>query len=327
MSNRYLDVIIPGEARNQMEELLQNEEAGFWYKFCIDEQRSCYRLLVAENYTEKWMDLLEKHFKSYPAFKIVLLPVEAVLPREEPEAQPEEEKQSNAFIRVSREELYVDMKDGATLSFNFIILMALSTVVAAIGLLQDEIAIVIGAMVIAPLISPQMSLAFGTTLGDFDLLKHSAVNGAVGTAIGIGISLVWGLLDPAVLELESGRGIQLSYVVLALVSGGAGSLAVLRGLNTALVGVMVAVALLPPLVKTGLLLGAARWEPALDSGLLFAANIIGINLAAVVTFLLLGIHPNNWWEAKVAQKQTRWAIGLWLLALVMMVGVIYLLGE
>ena len=107
-------------------------------------------------------------------------------------------------------------------------------------------------------------------------------------------------------------------------SGTAGALSVIRGLKTNLVGVMVAVALLPPLVKTGLLLGGQRWAPALHSSLLFATNIICINLSAVLTFWLSGIRPGLWWEAQKARKQRVKAIVIWTIALGLLVTAILL---
>ena len=96
-------------------------------------------------------------------------------------------------------------------------------------------------------------------------------------------------------ELASRSEVFLADVVLALVAGVAGALAFTTGIHTPLVGVMVAVALLPPLVAVGLLSGAGAWQPAFGAALLFWANLICINLAGVATFLAHGIQPRTWW--------------------------------
>ena len=90
---------------------------------------------------------------------------------------------------------------------------------------------------------------------------------------------------------------------------------------------MVAVALLPPLVTFGLLLGSG--QPALATGAmsLFLVNLICVNLAGVTTFLVQGIHPANWWEKDRAVKATRIAIGLWVALLTALVGLILLLQK
>ena len=123
---------------------------------------------------EAVLDLLEKQYAGGEGNRVVILPVEATLPRAEPEPsaapgeiQPEEKPPE----RIGREELYEDIKDAARCSRVYLAMAVLSTVVAAIGLQQNSVAIIIGAMVIAPLLGPNVALALGTTLGDLSLLR------------------------------------------------------------------------------------------------------------------------------------------------------------
>jgi uncharacterized membrane protein len=94
-----------------------------------------------------------------------------------------------------------------------------------------------------------------------------------------------------------------------------------------LIGVMVAVALLPPLVTSGLLLGGGH--PALAAGAvsLFLVNLICVNLAGVTTFLLQGIKPTSWWEKDRAAKATRIAIALSVVLLAVLVALILLVRK
>jgi uncharacterized membrane protein len=117
------------------------------------------------------------------------------------------------------------------------------------------------------------------------------------------------------------------YIAVALASGCAGALAFTTGVSAALVGVMVAVALLPPLVTFGLLLGGGEPELAMGALSLFMVNLICVNLAGVTTFLVQGIHPATWWEKNRAAKATRIAIGLWVALLAALVGLILLLRK
>jgi uncharacterized membrane protein len=91
-----------------------------------------------------------------------------------------------------------------------------------------------------------------------------------------------------------------------------------------LVGVMVAVALLPPLVAAGLLAGAGLWGPAGGALTLLIINITCINLAAVATFLVQKVRPRTWWEEERARKATRIAVATWVIMLAVLVGVIVL---
>ena len=123
-------------------------------------------------------------------------------------------------------------------------------------------------------------------------------------------------------ELLSRSDVRLGDVAVALASGAAGALAFTTGLHTPLVGVMVAVALLPPLVAVGLFLGAGSASQAGRALLLFFTNLICVNLAGVATFYYRGIRPRTWWEAGRAKRASRRALVLWLLLLLALVVII-----
>jgi uncharacterized membrane protein len=108
-----------------------------------------------------------------------------------------------------------------------------------------------------------------------------------------------------------------------LASGAAGALSFTSAAPAVLIGVAVAVALMPPLVVFGLLLGAGDYSLALGALLLFLANLICVNLAGVVTFLSQGIEPRTWWEAKNAKEATVIAIVGWILLLAMLIIVVF----
>jgi uncharacterized hydrophobic protein (TIGR00341 family) len=189
---------------------------------------------------------------------------------------------------------------------------------------------VIGAMVIAPLLGPNVALALATTLGDLPLAKQAALTSIAGIATVTVMTLIIGALlhvDPTLSQLASRTQVGLSDVALALAAGCAGALAFTTGVSAILVGVMVAVALLPPMVTFGLLLGGGQITLAMGALSLLAANLICINLAAVVTFMVQGIRPATWWEKDRAKKATRIAIAFWVTLLVLVVGLILLLRK
>jgi uncharacterized hydrophobic protein (TIGR00341 family) len=203
----------------------------------------------------------------------------------------------------------------------------LSAVVAAIGLLRDDLVVLIGAMVIAPLLSPNVTLALATTLGDFAMakgaLKAKGVSVAIAAVLALLIGFVLGV-DPQVKAVASRTHVGPADLALALAAGTAGTLAFTSGLPGAIIGVMVAVALLPPLVAAGLLLGAGHPDLALGALLLLSVNVICVNLAGVVTFLVQGVRPRVWWKAERAKKAAKRALLLWAALLAVLVGVILL---
>ncbi len=195
---------------------------------------------------------------------------------------------------------------------------------AAIGILRDDFIVIIGAMVIAPLLGPNAGLALATTLGDLDLAKRAFRANAIGILLAVCVGLFFGLafsggVDPTAPQFAARTQVSLADLLLAIAAGGAGAIAFTVALPAVLVGVMVAVALLPPSITLGMLLGSGYWEHALGNLLLLQAFLAGINLAAVVTLLIQGVHPRTWWESERAKRATRIALLFWVIVLAILV--------
>jgi uncharacterized hydrophobic protein (TIGR00341 family) len=233
-------------------------------------------------------------------------------------------------MRVSREELYQDVSTAAQLTSVYLATVGLSTIVAAAGLIRGDVAVITGAMVIAPLLGPSVAFGLGLTLGDLSLARLAAKASAAGVALAFTISVLTGLVipvDPSVPELAGRTQVGLADVAIAMAAGSAGSLAYTTGLPTAIIGVMVAVALLPPLVAAGLLLGAGYPHLAAGSTVLVLVNVRCVSLAAVATFFVRRVHPRPWWEAETAKKATRVAVASCLVLLAVLIGLIFFLDE
>ncbi len=329
MALRLMEMFLPEKNSSEVSALLgEHEHLDIWHDR-LDGQILVRLLLPAEE-TEAVLDNLERHFSGVDGFRIILLPVEATVPRQKPQENEQkglpQEEQAKAE-RISREELYNDIVDSARISKIYIVMVILSSIVAAIGLLQDSVAVIIGAMVIAPLLGPNVALSLAATLGDMELALSSAKANAAGIAITLALSLLMGsvlTLSPDIPEIASRTRVGLSDVVLALASGSAGAFAFTAGVSATLIGVMVAVALLPPLVTFGMLLGSGYFVDAKAALLLFLTNLICVNLAGIITFLIQGIRPVTWWEAEKAKKATRVAIILWVVLLSTLAGLILL---
>jgi uncharacterized hydrophobic protein (TIGR00341 family) len=202
--------------------------------------------------------------------------------------------------------------------------------VAAIGLLADNVAVVVGAMVIAPLLGPNLAFALGTALGDARLMRESVLSLLAGLLLAVALSMALGLLWPH--ETESREimmrtHVGIDSVALALASGAAAALSLTSGLSSVLVGVMVAVALLPPAATLGLMLGHGDMTNATGAGLLLAINIVCVNLACKLVFWLKGIRPRVWWEKEKARRGMRNSVIAWILTLAALIAMIYLRQE
>lgn len=330
MPQRLTKIIIPDDKKADALDLLKSEEGIYHWQEESDESYFVVNVLNDSSQTEELMDKFEKSFGHVEGFKLIVFPVEASIPRikEEKKSLPEsEEKTKNKSFRISREELYDDIVGSTKTSNIYLILVFLSTIVAAIGLMKDNVAIIIGAMVIAPFLGPNVALALSTTLGDNKLRNDALKAIFIGFSIVILFSIGMGYfykVDPAIPEVASRTQAGISDILLALASGAAGVLAFTTGAPAVVIGVMVAVALLPPLTVFGLLIGSGEYSPAIGALLIFLTNIICINLAGVTTFLLQGVSPRTWWEAKKAKKATRKTLAIWIITLSFLVVLILL---
>ncbi len=335
MALRLLEMVLQEKDSEEVRELLEHCKVLEHRQIRLADGEVLVRILLDVERSEAVLDLLEKRYSGEEGNRVVILPVEATLPRVEAEPEPDATSEQSLSEekppeRISREELYEDIKNGARLSRVYMAMVGLSTVVAAIGLNQNSVATIIGAMVIAPLLGPNVALSLGTTLGDLSLLRHGFVTALAGVAAAMALSVIIGMLlnvDPTLSEMASRTRVALGDVVVALASGSAGALAFTSGVSATLIGVMVAVALLPPLVTSGLLLGGGHPAMAMGALLLFLVNLICVNLAGVTTFLLQGIRPTSWWEKDRAVKATRVAIALSVALLSVLVGMILILPH
>jgi uncharacterized membrane protein len=113
-------------------------------------------------------------------------------------------------------------------------------------------------------------------------------------------------------------------IALALASGAAAVISLTTGLSSVLVGVMVAVALLPPTATLGIMLGAGHTDLAVGAALLLAVNIVCVNLAAKVVFWIRGIKPRSWLEKQKANQSMFTYIVIWVLSLAILMVIILL---
>lgn len=331
-----LELMAPPETAEEARKLMEEKDKdilGIWSD-TLDGGSSVLRILVNAEKTEALTDTLTDKFSDTDGFRIMLFSVEATMPYPKKEEEKEreggekgEEESSGSYVgRISREELYADVTSGSELNWVYIAMVILSTLVAGVGLVRDDVAVIIGAMVIAPLLGPNVSMALAATLGDPDLGWRSLKTNAAGLFASLAAAFVMGLIlhvDLDSQQLANRTIVSLGDITIALAAGSAGVLAFTRGVPAAIVGVMVAVALLPPLVNVGLLLGAGYKILAVGSMILTFTNLICINLAGVLTFLVQGVRPRTWWEAQKAKNATRAVIAIWFTLLVILAIIIW----
>lgn len=295
----------------------QNDILECWIERSEEESRCSMRLLVRPEKQQAVLDAVQSALSGSEGWRILIKPVEAVIPRP-PELEEQERKSAGTRVR---EELYQNIEAGGRISRDFVWLVILSTIVATIGLIEDNVAVVIGAMVIAPLLGPNIALAFGAALGDRVLILRALQTNVAGLGLALLLALLIGWLWPANFaskELLARTDVGMDGVVLALASGAAGVLSLTTGLSSALVGVMVAVALLPPTATLGLSLAAGKYHLALGAGLLLLVNVVSVNLAAKLVLIVRGVKPRTWLEKQKARQSMTAYIIFWVVTLVIL---------
>lgn len=334
MSLRLIEAYIPTEALDDFPEALTDCDYVHLWQSDLSEDGALLHILLDSTDTEEISDLLVDRYGKSDRFRLILLPVEATLPKvEEPEpeaginesAHDENDTAKNdakrGIRRVSREELYEDLSRSSKLTMVYMLMVALSTIVAAIGIIRNDVAIIVGAMVIAPLLGPNMGLSLAAALGDRDLARQALKATGTGVTIASVFSVAMGMVikfDPGVQAIVQRTQPSLSDIALALAAGTAGALAFTSGVPSVVVGVMVAVALLPPLVVAGLMAGSGNFDASLGALTIVLVNIACVNLSAMGTFFLLNVRPRSWWEADRARRATRYASAAWVCLLGML---------
>ncbi|MGP1346991.1 MAG: TIGR00341 family protein [Phycisphaerales bacterium] len=193
-------------------------------------------------------------------------------------------------------ELFQMLREGARPSESFVMLMVLSTLLATFGLFADSAPVIIGAMILAPLMSPIVAMSMGLLrVNERTLLLESARSFAIGVGVALACSVLLTWLTPLRTqtdEIVARLNPTLLDMGVAVLSGVAGAYAHARaGVTKSLAGVAIAVALVPPLAVSGVGLGWGDRSVFFGAGLLFLTNFAGMILAGAATFLCMGYSP------------------------------------
>lgn len=311
MSGKIIEVSCAAGHLDTIRSISDEAEISVISVSMLDEEKTrvSVRLFCDDQKVQATLDRMQMMLPAEAKALILLLPVDAQIGGESTLVKADIDQ-----VAATREELFAEISRGAEYDFNFMLLAFLSTLVCAIGLIENDVAVVIGAMVIAPLLGPNLGLALGAALGDKELMKNAIITNLVGVTLTIGIGILLVLLwnpDLTSDEILARTTVKPGNVILALAAGIAAVQSLTTKLASLLVGVMVAVALVPPATVFGMMLGVQNWELATGSALLLAVNIAAVNLAAQVVFLFRGIRPRTWLEQRAAKEATWINLMVW----------------
>ncbi|MBC5824848.1 MAG: DUF389 domain-containing protein [Candidatus Eremiobacteraeota bacterium] len=193
---------------------------------------------------------------------------------------------------ADRRQLQSKLVEDARLNSNFLALVVASSVIATFGLLENSAAVIIGAMIIAPLLLPIQALAYSSLEGMPGLFKRAGLTLAVGSAVPITIAFGLGRLVGFAQfgsEVASRANPNLLDLGIAVAAGAIGGFGKVRpAISASLAGTAVAVALMPPLCVVGLGLSHSDPNTGMGALLLYITNLLGITLACMAVYLLTG---------------------------------------
>ncbi len=197
---------------------------------------------------------------------------------------------------------------AARRAVRFFTLMTFAAVIASMGVITDSTAVVIGAMLIAPLMTPLMGMAISLVMGWPRRLGQSALIAAAGILLAIAVGAVLGLVSPGVIDTASNSQViarsspTILDLITALAAGAAGAYGLSRpDVSDSLPGVAIAISLVPPLSVVGIAYSQGDWNAGNGSLLLFATNMLAILIMGGLTFIATGVTP----LARVTENQRR----------------------
>lgn len=193
------------------------------------------------------------------------------------------------------QQLQTELLEESTLDSTYLILIIGSCIIATFGLLSNSAAVIIGAMIVAPLMLPIRGLALGALEGDLILFRRGLISVAVGTLLAVTIAWLlgyWVGISTFSSEILARSKPTLLDLGIAIAAGSiSGYAKVQPKISGTLAGTAIAVALMPPICVIGLGLANDQWLLSLGAMLLYLTNLLGITLSCMAAFLLTGYTP------------------------------------
>lgn len=250
----------------------------------------------ARSEVAKIIDELEKIGVGLDFGIIDILPLNATIPdilKDSSKKEVDQELKS----RLSLEEIKNSIEEISSLDINYYVFIILAALVAGSGLLSNSAAAIIASMLLSPLMGPILGVSYGIVIKDKGIIRNGLKGQIQGFLIGISVGMIMGLItrliNPGFIineQMLARNFPTILDIVIAMCGGIAVGFCVTANIKSALVGIAIAVSLLPPIVNTGIVLLLGSYMHALGSLILMLTNIILINLCAVLVFKLKNIR-------------------------------------
>ncbi|AGB42220.1 TIGR00341 family protein [Halobacteroides halobius DSM 5150] len=245
---------------------------------------------------------------------LIIFTPDTVIPRNK-------EKVEKSKSRASKETIVTYAKESAQLDSNFIVLAIAASIAAALGLIVNNIPVIVGSMIIAPVFGPIAAMAVGIVLGNWKLFRKGLGAEIVVVAIGIIIGYIFGAVIPDV-SINPALRVRMfptiADLLIAFAAGGAGAYSLIADVKSQpLVGVVIAAALIPVMAALGI--GISMWNLSMVYGtsLLLFGNLFSLLLAIIVIFYSKGLKP-QWWYESTAQEMIKKSLVFLIIAVIIL---------
>lgn len=296
---RQLQVTVPEKFRDKAEEILEQHSSDITSSKVEKDDRKAVEFTVSSESED--IDELTEELKSIEDLESGELSIRVL---EQESLIEKGQKTKGGSSRLSQEELYSKAQESAEFTNPQWGLIAVSAAIAAYGLALDNIIVVIGAMMLAPLLSPIVSAALSLVVGDRELMKRSFLHGGISLVLGVLIAYLAVLPFPVGLNptLELIVSSSVVSVLLSLLVGTAAALTFTTGLRDQIAGVAVAIALVPPIASVGVGLKMGDLFFAAHAATIAAINVLAVLISGYATFRLLGVAPSSYYREREAEK-------------------------
>lgn len=311
---KKIDLFVENKYADEIDKVLEKKEIIGKWKISNDNGYSRYTIVIEDRNIEMIRDYISKMLKfdieleSIKDVKNIMMleSIDGFLPKikeVEEGALPTKKSITKKLVdRISTEELYEIITDSNSLNSNFILNVILASIVCSVGIIKEDLGILIVATAIAPFLGAIIGYSFGISIGDEIVIKKSIKTMFFGFLtsfiIGIVIGVLWSHL-PNTYQIDPNKKLfydmhinQYTFI-LALASGASASLAITSGLSTIMASFMVSASLLPNVTISGILLSNGFYKMFLDSFLLLILNLTSIIFTSQIIFAFKKIKPKT----------------------------------
>jgi uncharacterized hydrophobic protein (TIGR00341 family) len=308
---KQLQVTVPGKFKDEAKEILEDYSTDVSVSEAEKDDEKIVEFHVTVESDQ--IDELSEDLKGIDDLGSGDLTINVM--KQESQIKKGQKTQGGSSI-LSQAEIYSQAQDSSVFNKAEWSLVALSSVIATYGLIADNLIVVIGAMMVAPILSPFISGALSLNVGDKKLLKQSVKTGSTSFLLAVIASTVAAVPFPVSWNSSLALVSQPSIVsvLLSIFVGAAAALTFVTGMRDEIAGVAVAIALIPPIASIGIGFKLMDLNLVLNAFTVAVMNVVSIIASGFVCFHLIGIRPSTYYKKKQAEE-IRYVIPVALLVL------------